>query len=82
MSTNRSLHFSLGPAFYYMIFASDIENFITVEAEGKNPHVMSHQELSPIIEKYIYSHNQGVDESKIDKYIKCICEHTSPSLRN
>ena len=71
---------NIGPLLYYMAHQADLERFIIIKTEGRHPHLLSKNDLSPLVENYIYINSHGVDEDKKGKYVKYICRRMMPIL--
>ena len=69
------MYFTLNPQFYYMIYKSNIERYITLETNGENICTLDHDRLYSIVSKYILENNSGIDERKLDSYIEYITKH-------
>lgn len=68
------MYLVLNPFFYYIANQESINDFVTLESNGKHICNMTYKELKSLIERYIYENSHGVDENKMDSYISYICD--------
>lgn len=71
------MYLVISPFFYYIAHEQYIDDYITLESNGENPHVMDRKKLKAYVEKYINLNSHGVDEYKKDRYISYICDNIS-----
>ena len=75
------MYFTLNPQFYYMIYKSNIERYITLETNGENICTLDHDRLYSIVSKYVLENSSGIDERKLDSYIEYITKHIRSRLQ-
>lgn len=73
------MYFTLNPQFYFMIYKSNIERYVTLETNGESVITISYDKLYSIISKYVLENISGVDEQKLDSYIEYITKHIRSS---
>jgi len=69
------MYLTLSPFFYYLANQQYIEDFITLESDGKSPQMLCYGKLKYLVDKYIQKNSHGVDEHNIEKYSEYICKH-------
>ena len=65
------------PFMFYAINKLEIENYLTIELNGDNPHLVKRSLLRCHIEKFVRNHIEDLDKRLLDDYINYICSHIS-----
>lgn len=69
------MYFTLNPQLYYIIYKSNIEQYIALETNGESICTLDYDRLYSIISKYVLENVSGIDERKLDNYIEYITKH-------
>lgn len=65
------------PFMFYAINKLEIENYLVIELNGDNPHLVKRSLLRCHVEKFIRNHTEDLDKRLLDDYINYICSHIS-----
>lgn len=65
------------PFMFYALNKLEIENYLIIELNGDNPHLVKQSLLRCYIEKFVINHIEDLDKRLLDDYINYICSHIS-----
>ena len=65
------------PFMYYVLNKYDLETYLTIELNGRDPHLTKRDLLKSPVKRFIENHIDGVDKKSIDQYVSYICDHIS-----